>query len=50
LRALRPDAPAAVEEAILSALRKHPQQRPTAAELGARLAAALPPSAAPPAS
>ncbi|HYU43938.1 MAG TPA: response regulator [Vicinamibacteria bacterium] len=50
LRALRPDAPAAVEEAILSALRKHPQQRPTAAELGARLAAALPPSAAPPVS
>src|SRR5882672_3467186 len=42
LRALRPDAPAAVEEAVLSALRKHPQQRPTAAELGARLAAALP--------
>ena len=50
LRALRPDAPAAVEEAILSALRKHPQQRPTAAELGARLAAALPPSAVPPVS
>jgi DNA-binding response OmpR family regulator len=50
LRALRPDAPLAVEEAILSALRKHPQQRPTAAELGARLAAALPPSLAPPVS
>ena len=47
LRALRPDAPAAVEEAILSALRKHPGQRPTAAELAARLAALLPPSPAP---
>jgi hypothetical protein len=47
LRALRPDAPAAVEEAILSALRKHPSQRPTAAELAARLAALLPPSPAP---
>jgi DNA-binding response OmpR family regulator len=42
LRALRPDAPAAVEEAILSALRKQPRQRPTAAELAARLAAAMP--------
>jgi DNA-binding response OmpR family regulator/tRNA A-37 threonylcarbamoyl transferase component Bud32 len=51
LRALRPDAPAAVEEAILSALRKHPRQRPTAAALAARLAAALPasPPASPPA-
>ena len=47
LRALRPDAPAEVEEAILSALRKHPRQRPTAAELAARLAAALPPAPPP---
>ena len=47
LRALRPDAPAAVEEVILSALRKHPQQRPTAAELAARLVALVPPSPAP---
>ena len=48
LRALRPDAPAEVEEAILSALRKHPRQRPTAAELAARLTAALPPAPPPP--
>ena len=47
LRALRPDAPAAVEEAILSALRKHPSQRPTAAQFAALLQAALPPSPAP---
>jgi DNA-binding response OmpR family regulator len=47
LRALRPDAPAAVEEAILSALRKHPSQRPTAAELAARLVALLRPPPAP---
>ena len=46
LRALRPDAPAAVEEAILSALRKHPSQRPTAAQFAALLQAALPPSPA----
>jgi len=48
LRALRPDAPAEVEEAILSALRKHPRQRPTAAELAARLTAVLPPAPPPP--
>jgi len=47
LRALRPDAPAAVEDAILSALRKHPSQRPTAAQFAALLQAALPPSPAP---
>jgi CheY-like chemotaxis protein len=47
LRALRPDAPAAVEEAILSALRKHPGQRPTAAQFAALLQASLPPSPAP---
>jgi CheY-like chemotaxis protein len=47
LRALRPDAPAAVEEAILSALRKHPSQRPTAAQFAALLQASLPPSPAP---
>ena len=47
LRALRPDAPAAVEEAILSALRKHPGQRPTAAQFAALLQAALPPPPAP---
>ena len=47
LRALRPDAPAAVEEAILSALRKQPSQRPTAAQFAALLQAALPPSPAP---
>ena len=44
LRPLRPDVPAAVEEAILSALRKHPSQRPTAAQLAALLTASLPPS------
>jgi serine/threonine protein kinase len=47
LRALRPDAPAAVEAAILSALRKHPSQRPTAAQFAALLRAVLPPSPAP---
>jgi DNA-binding response OmpR family regulator len=40
LRALRADAPAEVEEAILAALRKPAGQRPSAAELGARLMAA----------
>jgi DNA-binding response OmpR family regulator/tRNA A-37 threonylcarbamoyl transferase component Bud32 len=39
LRTLRPEAPAAVEEAILAALRKHPQQRPTAQQMSARLTA-----------
>ena len=39
LRSLRPEAPAEVEEAILAALRKHPQQRPTAAQMSARLLA-----------
>jgi serine/threonine protein kinase len=47
LRTLRADAPAAVEEAILSALRKHPEQRPTAAQFAALLQASLPPSPAP---
>jgi DNA-binding response OmpR family regulator/tRNA A-37 threonylcarbamoyl transferase component Bud32 len=45
LRAVRSDAPAAVEEAILAALRKRPEDRPTAAALAdrlAELAAALP--------
>jgi len=40
LRADRPDAPAAVEEAILSALAKRPEDRPTALDLAHRLAAA----------
>ena len=39
LRSLRPEAPAEVEEAILAALRKHPQQRPTALQMSARLRA-----------
>jgi DNA-binding response OmpR family regulator len=49
LRSLRPEAPAEVEEAILAALRKHPQQRPTAHQMSAQLTAAMP-AAAPPAS
>jgi DNA-binding response OmpR family regulator len=49
LRALRPDAPPAVEEAITAALRKRPEDRPTAVELAARLSAVVPPSATSPA-
>jgi DNA-binding response OmpR family regulator len=45
VRALRPEVPAEVEEVIFAALRKHPQQRPTAEEMALRLAAVpLPPS------
>jgi CheY-like chemotaxis protein len=40
LRALRPEAPAAVEEAILAAMRKRPEERPSALELAARLSSA----------
>jgi DNA-binding response OmpR family regulator len=50
LRSLRPDAPAEVEEAISAALRKHPEQRPTAREMSARLAGvpvSPPPASAP---
>jgi DNA-binding response OmpR family regulator len=49
LLARRPEAPAGVEDAILAALRKHPQQRPTALEMAARLAAASPPPPSAPA-
>ena len=49
LRSLRPEAPAEVEEAIFAALRKHPQQRPSAHEMSARLATALSAAPAPPA-
>jgi DNA-binding response OmpR family regulator len=45
VRALRPEVPAEVEEVIFAALRKHPQQRPTAEEMAVRLAAVpLPPT------
>ena len=38
LRALRPEAPAAVEETVMAALRKRPDERPSAREMAERLA------------
>jgi DNA-binding response OmpR family regulator len=43
VRGLRPDAPPAVEEAILAALSKQPEERPSARGLADRLALAAPP-------
>jgi DNA-binding response OmpR family regulator len=48
VRALRPEVPLEVEEAIFAALRKLPQQRPTAVEMAARLLAVPPPASPPP--
>jgi CheY-like chemotaxis protein len=47
LRALRRDLPAALEDAVASALAKLPQQRPSARDLAARLLALAPPAASP---
>jgi DNA-binding response OmpR family regulator len=43
LRALNPDVPLALEEAVMRALAKRPPKRPSAAELAALLASSAPP-------
>ena len=43
LRALNPEVPLALEEAVMRALAKRPPRRPSAAELAALLAASAPP-------
>jgi DNA-binding response OmpR family regulator len=45
LRAWRPDAPAPVEQAILAALAKRPEDRPSALAMASRLIALAPPAA-----